>query len=54
MAAVLEGRRGGGPMPYPFMEVDVTPNPLLTLSGEPAINDDGTITVPARLVPGLN
>jgi D-galactarolactone cycloisomerase len=53
MAAVLEGRRGGGPMPYPFMEVDVTPNPLLALGDEPAINDDGTITVPDAPGTGL-
>jgi L-alanine-DL-glutamate epimerase-like enolase superfamily enzyme len=46
MAAVLESRRGGGPMPYPFMEVDVTPNPLLALSGELSLNSDGTISVP--------
>jgi L-alanine-DL-glutamate epimerase-like enolase superfamily enzyme len=53
MAAVLEGRRGGGPMPYPFMEVDVTPNPLLALGGDPALNDDGTITVPGAPGTGL-
>jgi len=53
MAAVLEGRRGGGPMAYPFMEVDVMVNPLLTLVGEPAINDDGTITVPDAPGTGL-
>lgn len=53
MAAVLEGRRGGGPMAYPFMEVDVMFNPLLTLVGEPAINDDGTITVPDAPGTGL-
>ena len=53
MAAVLEGRRGGGPMPYPFIEVDVTPNPLLDLAGKPAVNDDGTITVPCAPGTGL-
>jgi L-alanine-DL-glutamate epimerase-like enolase superfamily enzyme len=53
MAAVLEGRRGGGPMPYPFIEIDVLVNPLLTLAGEPAINDDGTITVPDAPGTGL-
>ncbi len=51
MGALVGARRGGGPMPYPFIEVDVTPNPLLTLLGpvEPAA--DGCIAVPEA--PGL-
>lgn len=51
MGALLAARRGGGPLPYPFIEVDVTPNPLLTLLGpiEPAA--DGTVAVPDA--PGL-
>ncbi len=47
MAAVLEGRRGGGPMPYPFLEIDVSPNPLLSMTGEYSLNGDGTISVPS-------
>ncbi len=49
--AVLTEHRGGGPMPYPYIEVDVTYNPLLTLCGEIALNNDGTISVPRT--PGL-
>jgi L-alanine-DL-glutamate epimerase-like enolase superfamily enzyme len=40
-------------MPYPFVEIDVLVNPLLTLAGEPAINEDGTITVPDAPGTGL-
>lgn len=46
MAALLPARRGGGPLPYPFMECDVTPNPLLTLLGTPELAADGTIGLP--------
>jgi D-galactarolactone cycloisomerase len=46
MAAVLEPRRGGGPVPYPYMEYDTMPNPLLSLLDEPQLNSDGTLTIP--------
>ncbi|WP_431284897.1 mandelate racemase/muconate lactonizing enzyme family protein [Humitalea sp. 24SJ18S-53] len=46
MGALLTPRRGGGPMPYPFIEIDVTPNPLLTLLGPMDPGPDGTIAVP--------
>jgi D-galactarolactone cycloisomerase len=46
MGALLTPRRGGGPMPYPFIEIDVTPNPLLALLGTPEPGPDGTIAVP--------
>ena len=46
MGALLAGRRGGGPMPYPFIEIDVTPNPLLTLLGGMVPGADGAIAVP--------
>lgn len=46
MGALLAARRGGGPMPYPFIEIDVTPNPLLTLLGALEPGPDGTIAVP--------
>jgi D-galactarolactone cycloisomerase len=51
MGALLVPRRGGGPMPYPFIEIDVTPNPLLTLLGPMDPGPDGTIAVPER--PGI-
>ena len=51
MGAVLTAKRGGGPAPFPFMEVDVTPNPLLSLLGEIRPAADGTLAVPAE--PGL-
>lgn len=46
MGALLTPRRGGGPMPYPFIEIDVTPNPLLTLLGPMDPRPDGTLAVP--------
>lgn len=51
IAAVLTGRRGGGPAPFPYLEVDVTANPLLGLHGEINPDADGTIAVPEG--PGL-
>jgi D-galactarolactone cycloisomerase len=51
MSAVLGARRGGGPAPFPFMEVDVTPNPLLAVLGDIKPNPDGTFSVPDG--PGL-
>jgi D-galactarolactone cycloisomerase len=51
MGAVLTGRRGGGPAPYPFIEVDITPNPMLALLGDITLNPDGTLDVPTA--PGL-
>ncbi|HEY4066422.1 MAG TPA: mandelate racemase/muconate lactonizing enzyme family protein [Burkholderiaceae bacterium] len=51
IGAVLTARRGGGPAPYPYIEVDVTPNPMLALLGEIAPEADGTIAVPTG--PGL-
>ena len=51
MGAVLTAKRGGGPAPFPFMEVDVTPNPLLSLLGDIRPAADGTLAVPTA--PGL-
>ncbi len=51
MCAVLNARRGGGPAPFPFMEVDVTPNPLLSLLGDIIPDKDGMLAIPDR--PGL-
>ena len=51
MGAVLTSRRGGGPAPFPFMEVDVTFNPLLGLLGEIRPDGQGYLVVPDA--PGL-
>lgn len=46
MGALLTARRGGGPASFPFIEVDATPNPLLTLGGAVDPGPDGTVAVP--------
>ena len=51
MTAVLPAKRGGGPAPFPYMEVDVTYNPLLSLLGTIRPMSDGTLAVPD--IPGL-
>lgn len=51
LVSVLPEWRGGGSASLPFMEVDVTENPLLHLMGEPRPDKDGMIEIPAR--PGL-
>jgi len=53
LVSVLPGRRGGGSASLPFMEVDVTENPLLHLMGEPRPDKDGTIEIPAWPRPRL-
>ncbi len=51
LVSVLPERRGGGAASLPFMEVDVTENPLLHLAGGVRPEADGTIAIPDR--PGL-
>jgi L-alanine-DL-glutamate epimerase-like enolase superfamily enzyme len=51
MGALLTARRGGGPAAYPFIEIDATPNPLLTLLGPMDPGPDGMLAVPDA--PGL-
>jgi D-galactarolactone cycloisomerase len=51
LSATLPSVRGGGPAPYPFLEYDAGPNPLRDLAGRPALNADGTLTIPNA--PGL-
>jgi L-alanine-DL-glutamate epimerase-like enolase superfamily enzyme len=46
LAAVLPARRGGGPMPYPFLEFDRSPHPGLLVFGDPPLNPDGTLSIP--------
>lgn len=54
MAALLPPRRGGGPAPYPFIEYDVTSNPLLSLLGKPEIAANGTVSVSQGVGTGID
>jgi len=51
LCATLPAQRVGTPASLPFLEFDAGPNPLLDLAGRPALNADGTVTVPTG--PGL-
>ncbi|MDR3537655.1 MAG: mandelate racemase/muconate lactonizing enzyme family protein [Acetobacteraceae bacterium] len=51
LAATLPAHRAGGPAPFPWLECDMGPNPLLDLAGRPALDIDGTLGVPTG--PGL-
>ena len=51
LAAVLPGYRAGANANFPWQEYDVGENPLRDLAGRPALNADGTITIPDG--PGL-
>jgi D-galactarolactone cycloisomerase len=51
LIATLPPHRAGGKDPYPYIEFDVGPNPLLDLAGRPQLNADGMVSVPDR--PGL-
>ncbi len=51
LTAVLPAHRAGGFASFPFIEVDVTENPLLTILGKPEPDAAGTIAIPNR--PGL-
>jgi hypothetical protein len=50
-AATLPAQRSGTAAPFPFLEFDAGPNPLMDLVGRPAVNGDGTVSVPDG--PGL-
>jgi D-galactarolactone cycloisomerase len=50
MAALLPARKGGGPLPYPYVEYDATDNPLAELFGFP-VEQDGHAALPDK--PGL-
>ncbi len=45
--ARADGAAWRRPAAFPFMEVDVTPNPLLSVLGEIKPNADGTLSVPS-------
>ena len=51
LCAALPARRSGTAAPFPWLEYDVGPNPLLDLAGRPALRPDGTVAVPDG--PGL-
>lgn len=51
LAATLPSQRSGAAQPFPYIEYDVGPNPLLDLAGRPVVNGDGTVSVPTG--PGL-
>jgi D-galactarolactone cycloisomerase len=51
LVATLPEKRAGAPAPFPYLEFDAGPNPLLDLCGRPALNSDGTLSVPET--PGL-
>ena len=54
VAALLPTRRGAGPSPYPYVEVDISSNPLLILQGEVTPNRDGTLDIPDEPGTGLD
>ncbi len=51
LIATLPRHRAGGIHPFPYLEYDVGPNPLLDLAGRPGVNADGTVSLPEG--PGL-
>lgn len=46
LVATLPAHRAGGAVPFPYLEFDAGPNPLLDLAGRPSVNADGTVAVP--------
>ncbi|MDL2398752.1 mandelate racemase/muconate lactonizing enzyme family protein [Rhizobium mayense] len=51
LLSTLPRHRAGGQQPFPYLEYDVGPNPLLELAGRPKVSADGTVSVPDG--PGL-
>ena len=54
LVSVLPACRAGGAASLPFIEVDVTENPLLDILGKPQPDDAGTIAIPDRSGLGLD
>jgi D-galactarolactone cycloisomerase len=54
MAALIPSRRGGGPAEYPYVEIDATDNPLLTLGGALELAANGTIAISTAPGTGLD
>ena len=46
LLAVLHEAPSGTSRPFPWLELDRSPNPLRTLWGEPSIAPDGTTSIP--------
>jgi D-galactarolactone cycloisomerase len=46
LVATLPAHRAGGAVPFPYLEFDAGPNPLLDLAGRPSVSADGTVAVP--------
>jgi len=53
-AALLPAKRGGGPAPYPYVEIDATNNPLLHVAGKMGVEPDGHMSVPEAPGTGLD
>jgi L-alanine-DL-glutamate epimerase-like enolase superfamily enzyme len=53
-AALLPTKRGGGPAPYPYVEIDATDNPLLHVAGRMGVDADGGMTIPDAPGTGLD
>ena len=53
-ASLLPARRGGGPAPYPYLEIDATENPLIAIGGPLAVGSDGTVAVDTGPGTGLD
>jgi D-galactarolactone cycloisomerase len=51
LVSTLPRHRADGRHPFPFLEYDVGPNPLLELASRPKLNADGTVSIPDG--PGL-
>jgi D-galactarolactone cycloisomerase len=51
LTATLPAHRAGARVPFPWLEYDAGPNPLMDLVGRPKVNADGTVSVPDG--PGL-
>jgi D-galactarolactone cycloisomerase len=47
LTATLPAHRAGGATPFPYLEFDAGPNPLLDLAGRPTVSSDGTVPVPS-------
>jgi len=53
-AALLPAKRGGGPAPYPYVEIDATNNPLLHIAGKMGVEADGQMSIPDAPGTGLD
>lgn len=54
VAALLPAYKGGGPAPYPYVEIDGTENPLLAVAGELTLGRGGVLDIPDAPGTGLD